>query len=760
MKNQPFQKILIIDDELSIRTAFRLYLEDLDYQILEAENGQSGLEQFKQHAPDLVLVDLRMPKVDGFKVLEEITNQSPDTPVIVISGAGYIGNVVQALRLGAWDYLVKPIEDLSVLRHAVEKALERYGFILQNKTYQKQLEKEVMKRTAEIEAKASELEKKNIELEKAQRIIREKIIALELSNQYKSEFLANMSHELRTPLNSILLLSKLLSENRFNNLTEKQIEFLATINASGTSLSEMINDILDLSKIEAGKMELWVSEIKLAEVKNNLQSQFSPLAKQKGISFEIEMESDLPDTITTDAKKLEQILKNLLSNACKFTDKGSVLLRIGKPENTTVIPNKHAFSEKTISFTVVDTGIGISEDKKELVFEAFRQADGSINRKYGGTGLGLSISKKLAKVLEGELFYISQTDKGSMFTLLLPEKIKPGSKIISVQPDSRNREKIAYPEQFKTSEIPFRSMNEETIEKTGSTMDLNHDENYIRDDRHNLMDTKNTILIIDPVFNSLKNLRNFFHNNDFNVILAESGEISLHLSDYYMPDAIILNNELQGMNSATVIQVIRKNFRTKHIPIIYLSPDNTKQTKKSGNADICLKQSEAITDPSAVVSIIKKAIMQKKPDRKTIVMDDTSQTIFENKKIVIIDDDMRSVYAILSVLQEYKMEIMVGRNIEEYTSHLNNHSDIHLVIMETFFGNSERYDLIQEIRNKPPNKNLPIIVLTSNVKKGERNRCIQSGANDWLAKPVNIEKLMSMIRVWLQVQYNKIGMEK
>ncbi|MFH2064283.1 MAG: response regulator [Pseudomonadota bacterium] len=753
MTSRPYQKsILIIDDESSIRSSFRYYLEDLGYTIFEAENGLIGLEQFKRHSPDVVLVDLRMPEIDGLSVMEKISKQSPNTPVIVISGAGNIGNVVQALRLGAWDYIVKPIEDLSVLRHAIEKALERYNFILQNQAYQEHLEEEVTKRTIELKKKAKELGKKNTDMENAQEIIKEKIHALELSNQYKSEFLANMSHELRTPLNSILLLSKLLLENRYNNLKEKQMEFLDTISASGASLLEMINDILDLSKIEAGKMELWVSEIKLLDLKNNFKNQFSPFAKEKGIFFQAEMGNDLPDIIVTDPKRLEQILKNLLSNACKFTDQGKVSFKIERPANPDYAWINPPSPEKTIAFTVIDTGIGIPEEKQDLVFEAFRQADGSINRKYGGTGLGLSISKKLAKALGGDLFYISKFHEGSTFTLLLPEKIELGSKIISIRTDYSSTEKTKNSFQNSAFGIPGKSMAVETKDKSSPTTALENNEDYIRDDRRSLNHEKKTILIVDRDHKSSMHFRNLLRENNFNVIIAESGETSLHLADYNLPDAILLNDDLPGMNSNDVIRFIRDNPRTRTISIVCLLSDHSSaQTGTLSNEYIRINKSTAIKDAESLVAIIQQTISQKAQDIQTNTTGNIETSVFEDKKIIIFDDDMRSVYAILSVLQEYKMKIMIARNLEECMTHLRNNTDISFVIMEIFLKGKPGYESIRNIRQEA-GKNLPIVILTAKAMKGERHKCIQFGANDWLAKPVDIDKLMSMIRVWLQVK--------
>ena len=754
MKNQPPPKnILIVDDEASIRISFRLYLEDCGYQVCEAKNGIEGLQIFKQVKPNLVLVDLRMPGMDGLSVLENIARQAPDTPVIVISGVGKINNAVQALRMGAWDYITKPVEDLSFLNHSIEKALERCDFIIQSKQYKEHLEKEVSVRTLELKQKAKELEKKNIDLENAQAMIQEKMKALEMSNQYKTEFLANMSHELRTPLNSILLLSKLLMENRQQNLGQKQLEFLSTINASGTSLLEMINDILDLSKIEAGKMELWISKIKLMDLANKIKRQFTPFATEKGISFKTVLGKNLPDTIHTDAKRLDQILKNLLSNACKFTDSGEVVFSIEKPDHLPASDQLQSASEETIAFSVADTGIGISPAKRSLIFEAFRQADGSINRKYGGTGLGLSISRKLSRALGGELLYIDKTGKGSTFTLFLPEKARQDKNIFAAGAENPRQEDAAAFHGGSAKKIS-RDKNPDSADSRSTVSDP---ENFIRDDRRMLNPEKQTVLIVEPDMQLAEELKSLFQKNNYNVIITESGEGSLHLSDYYLPDVIMLCSELPGMKPEKVIRILKSSRRTERIPVVCLQSDSTAEhSAVIQGAYGCIPLADLQSSAPHIIAMAGNATTNNPIDRVQIQADESGSTIFENNKILIVDKDMRSVYAILNVLQEYKMQTVVGRSLEECMNHLKGNPDISLLIMEILLDEKEGYESLREIRKDPTYRNLPIIILTTKAVRGERNKCIQYGANEWLAKPVEIDKLISMIRVWIQIK-NQAG---
>jgi len=389
-------KILIVDDRPENLLALRTVLRNLDVELVEAHSGNEALKATLHHDFALALLDIQMPEMDGYElagILRE-EEKTSELPFIFIS-AVYTDNlnVFKGYEHGAFSFITKPFQPeilINKVRFFVEK---KHQEITMNQLYT-----DLQRKTSELENKAGELA---------------------LSSKYKSEFLANMSHELRTPLNSILLLSKLLAENAEKNLTQEQVEFAQVIHNSGSGLLQLINEILDLSKIESGKMEIDMKEISLQTICKNLTDLFAPLAREKNIDFAVKCNPDLTGMIKTDALRLEQVLKNFVSNGLKFTEKGTVELTMRKPD-----PLRGEFGsskpENFIAFEVKDTGIGIPKEKHALVFDAFQQADGSTRRKYGGTGLGLSISREIARMLGGEIMLESEVGKGSSFTLILP----------------------------------------------------------------------------------------------------------------------------------------------------------------------------------------------------------------------------------------------------------------------------------------------------------------------------------------------------
>ncbi|MBI3134652.1 MAG: response regulator [Bacteroidetes bacterium] len=445
-------KILIVDDKLENLIALRTVLKDLNIELVEATSGNEALKATLRHDFALALLDIQMPEMDGYELAEILRGEekTADLPFIFIS-AVYTDNlnVFKGYEKGAFSFITKPFQPeilINKVRFFIEKhqqGITLHGLNLDLKKKNTELEAQAQKlRISEEELKTQQqrilqnnrdLEEKSQLLEEKNQAVNEKNEALEAatlelrktaeelsqSNKYKSEFLANMSHELRTPLNSILLLSKLLAENEKENLTADQIKYANVIHDSGNGLLELINEILDLSKIESGKMELDIERVMLSDLSKNLTDLFAPLAKEKGILFSIKKSDALCESITTDVFRLEQVLKNFLSNALKFTERGSVEL-IMRSSTETESEKLNNQQSRIIAFEVKDTGIGVPNDKHELIFEAFQQADGSTKRKYGGTGLGLSISRKIARFLNGEIVLVSELGKGSSFTLLIP----------------------------------------------------------------------------------------------------------------------------------------------------------------------------------------------------------------------------------------------------------------------------------------------------------------------------------------------------
>jgi len=467
------------------------------------------------------------------------------------------------------------------------------------------INEELEERTKVLELQRDDIRKKNQALQQAQIEIRQKAEELETASKYKSEFLTNMSHELRTPLNSILALSELLASNKYKGLSPDEIEFARVIHSSGKDLLELINDILDLSKVEAGKLEVDMEDLYLEDLEDFVKKTFSPLTDKKGIRLVTHMGKDLPERIQTDPQRALQIIKNLLSNAIKFTEKGSVTLDIHQPDPDTIFANPELTPGNCIAFDVADTGIGIPKEKADLIFEAFQQADGTVSRKFGGTGLGLTISRSLTRLLGGEIRMESEPGKGSTFTLFLPKQSK-------INPEET------------------RSMTD-----TISTEDPDEDQEPAPVDAL-------TIAPLEPVL---------------------------------------------------------------------IEPDSEAIPVRDGG----------------------------KPDK-----------IFEHKKILIVDDDMRNVFVLTKILEEKNVEIVAGRNGLDGLEKLRQNPDTSLVIMDIMMPEMDGYEAMREIRKEKRFARLPIIALTAKAMKGDREKCIQAGANDYLAKPVSNEQLISLLRVWLQ----------
>ncbi|MBI5594203.1 MAG: response regulator [Deltaproteobacteria bacterium] len=596
----------------------------------------------------------------------------------------------------------------------------------------RQTNEELQEQTQLLEEQKEDIQKKNLELEMAGKLIEEKARALERTSRYKSEFLANMSHELRTPLNSILLLSKLVSDNKDGNLTEKQIEFARTIHASGSDLLILINEVLDLSKVESGKMELHLEPVALNDLAEVMKRNFQPIAQKKGLDFVVDLHDNLPTSIVTDRQRTEQIIKNFLSNAFKFTSSGRVSFTICPAEDIRA-SLKNLTSAAAIAFVVSDTGIGIPRDKQQLVFEAFKQADGTTNRKYGGTGLGLSISVELAKYLGGEIKLESQEGKGSAFILLLPSSLDQPVYPEKAQPVL---EKKSGPQSPKAEYLP------PGIEA-------------LRDDRKNLSPEDKSVLIIEDDPHVANILSDLSHAKAFKVLLADNGETGLHFSDYHKPAAIILKADLPGMDGWGVLNRLKQLPGTRYIPVfLYTEKELTSQQEMVARQyldAVILKRAgapEKLADEVAI--FLQRMDAGASPGNQTAsdIVHDKDATL-KNKRILLVDDDMRNVYAITNILEEKGMKVIVGKNGKEGIDRLDKEPHIDLVLMDIMMPVMDGYEAMKEIRKQKQFEKLPIIALTAKAMKGDRALCIEAGANDYLAKPFETEKLLSMLRVWL-----------
>ncbi len=479
-------------------------------------------------------------------------------------------------------FLDQVTESIGVVLNMISANMRTEQLLLQSQSLTQELQKQskelteqqdelklsntaLEKQALELEDKARLLEEqnrkveiKNREVEQARVALEEKAEQLSLISKYKSEFLANMSHELRTPLNSLLILAKLLAENEQGNLNEKQVEYAKTVYASGGDLLSLINEILDLSKVEAGKMEVQPSEIEFEELREFVERQFRPIAQHKSLEFGIEFSDDLPSRIRSDPQRLQQILKNLLGNAFKFTETGSVRLRVSRARRRTNFSNEALNQgQRIIAFAVEDTGIGVARDKQKIIFEAFQQADGTTSRKYGGTGLGLSISREFARLLGGEIQVESELGKGSVFTLYLAERINSPE-------ESADREERPEPDNWamvrSPAAVPRVTWEFEALASRP-----------VEDDRANIDATDRVLLIVEDDLKFARILLGVAHEEGFKAVVASRGDTALTLAEKLQPTAITLDIRLPIVDGWSVLDRLKKNPRTRHIPVHVIS---------------------------------------------------------------------------------------------------------------------------------------------------------------------------------------------
>ena len=703
-------------------------------------------------------------------------------------------------------------------------------------------EEELKTQEEELRQINTELIEKNGAAENARQALQLKGKELEATSKYKSEFLANMSHELRTPLNSVLILAKLLADNNPKNLTEKQIEYAKIIHRSGSDLLQLINDILDLSKIEAGKVELLVEDVPLAEIVSDMKQLFSVVATEKEIHFDISIAEGVPAMIRTDKQRVEQVLKNLLSNAFKFTPRaGSVVMEIA---------NRDLFGRQRICISVIDSGIGISSSQQQLIFEAFQQADGSTSRQYGGTGLGLSISKELVKLLGGVIELKSEEGKGSNFSIILPHVLE-----VSAQPST-------------ASAAPF---------PVASTDGFTEQEK-VEDDRKTIQENERTILIIEDDVNFATILKDFARDKGYKVIVALKGDEGLAYAKKYRPGAIILDIQLPVIDGWSLLRIIKADEQLKNIPVhiisafddnrlytagalayvkkpvdreglekafsaigIYLNSnlkkvlivsethfkddslkelfrrkqhdlsfdqvndfetaaERLKQENygcvianigKNVSAGIAMLQQFQETMREAPVPVIiyldadisaademnlKKisdVIVRNSPSVDSRLKDELELFLFKletgdqrteeqpepdngvndrslaGKKVLVVDDDMRNVFALTNVLETQEMEVIAAPDGREAVNIVKNDNSIDLVLMDIMMPEMDGYQAMEMIRKELNITKLPIIALTAKAMSGDREKCIEAGASDYITKPVDTQKLLSLMRVWL-----------
>ncbi|RNJ47982.1 response regulator [Methylocystis hirsuta] len=690
--------------------------------------------------------------------------------------------------------------------------------------------------TLEEHTHALELQKES--LLSTETVLRQKAAELERTSRYKSEFLANMSHELRTPLNSSLILAKLLSDNKDGNLSPEQVKYAQSISAAGNDLLTLINDILDLSKIEAGKIDLDIAPVAISRLVSGLERRFEPLASERKLEFRIIVNPSCPQTIETDLQRVQQILSNLLSNALKFTEKGAIRLLVAPKDS------------RRIAFTVEDTGIGIPADQHEVIFKAFQQADGTTNRKFGGTGLGLSISREFAELLGGEIRIHSMPGEGSVFTLLIPLRAET---VVAAAPSASPKAEAA-PQPSAEVARPF-----------------------VEDDRDSITDPRRVVLVVedDPVFAEI--LRDLARERGFKCIIAGTADGGLRLAREYRPEAVVLDIGLPDQSGLTVLELLKRDSSIRHAPIHVLSVHDYQQVARqmgavgyilkpvkreqlvsafrlleerisrdvkailivedeavqrgaltnllaSDDIDIVavataeealqqmhsttfdcvvldlmlpdvsgfelldrMSQDESYSIPPVIIytarsltvdeeqtlrrlskSIIVKgarsperlieevtlflhqAESELSPEKQHMLrVARDRETVLDGRRILLVEDDVRNIFSLTAMLERDGAVVHIARNGREALARLDQEPSIDFILMDIMMPEMDGLEAMREIRKREGSTSLPIIALTAKAMADDRQQCLEAGANDYIAKPIDVEKLLSLIRVWM-----------
>ncbi|SEK26765.1 Signal transduction histidine kinase [Roseateles sp. YR242] len=803
-------------------------------------------------------------------------------------------------------FLDQLTESIGIVINTIEASTRTEDLLLQSQSLAEELQRrqqELQQTNQELQDKArllahqnQEVERKNTEVEQARQALEEKAEQLALTSKYKSEFLANMSHELRTPLNSLLILSDQLCKNSDGNLTHKQVEFSKTIHASGNDLLMLINDILDLSKIESGTVAVDVSELRLDELQRTVERSFRHFAESKHVGFSVEIEQPLPKSLVTDVKRLQQIIKNLLSNAFKFTHHGQVKFTISAADSGWSLDNdtlQHA--GPVIAFSVADTGIGIPPDKQQIIFEAFQQADGSTSRKYGGTGLGLAISRELARLLGGEIRLVSAPGKGSTFTLFLPASYSPARVSRHARPGN--------PQQLPADVASAAELAEATVQRAasralrrstaqtepakevsvGRELRREHQEpvqdsvvfaNVAKDDRGDIAAGDRVLLIVENDIAFAEVLLESARQSGMKGLVATTGAGALTMAQEYHPSLITLDIFLPDMQGWRILDRLKSDPATRQIPICVVSTDESRDRALRAGAlgflskplqsrdavDAALRELSRYVDQQTRRLLVAmpagphrdELLAQLAPAVETILVDnleqareaiqvadaalidthyspftpgeardvleqrsrtvampivalntaggrdpdhpwarahaglsvhlatDTTQALahlglllhrpaadlsdqerqalqslrdasgsLSGKKALIVDDDMRNIFALATVLDSHGMTIVSADNGREAIRLVQEDPTIDIVLMDIMMPEMDGMETMQQIRKLPRGRELPMVAVTAKAMKGDREKCIEAGAWDYLSKPVDPSHMLTVLRGWL-----------
>jgi CheY-like chemotaxis protein/signal transduction histidine kinase/HAMP domain-containing protein len=762
-------------------------------------------------------------------------------------------------------FLEQLTESIGIVLNSIEATMQTEGLLKQSQQLAGELQsqqKELQQTNEQLELKAEQLaernvevERKNQEIELARRALEEKAKELALTSKYKSEFLANMSHELRTPLNSILILGQQLAENADSNLSIKQVEFAKTIHSAGTDLLNLINDILDLSKIESGTVSVEVEEIAIAGFIEAVARPFRHEAEGRGLSFDVEVDRNLSRTMFTDSKRVQQILKNLLSNAFKFTQVGGVGFKISAAE-AGWSPDHPALSKsaKVLAIEVSDTGIGIPAEKQKIIFEAFQQADASTSRKYGGTGLGLAISRELATLLGGEIQLSSTPGKGSAFTLYLPQaapgvalpathaehpdvpryvdglfrhaepdadpieddrdQIAPGDSVLLIVEDDvhygriiadlardngfktllarRGADALALADQYNPTGITLDVFLPDMLgwavlsqlkQNPGTrhipTMMVTLDENRrygLARGAHSFLtkpassetlnaaisrikqfsqDERRHLLVVEDNENEQASLTALLGHDDIDITPVGTGSEALALLEKQRCDCVVLDLKLPDMSGFEVLEHLRRHERLSDLPVVVftgreLSAEEDAQLHSMAHSVVVkgVESPERLLDETA---LFLHRMVARLPDEKQRMLRrlHSSDEHLIGRTALLVDDDARNIFALSSVLERRGMKVLTATTGREAVNMLQSAPEAAIILMDIMMPEMDGYQTMRAIRQNPRWRRLPIVALTAKAMKGDREKCLDAGASDYLAKPVNTEQLLAALRMWL-----------
>ena len=803
----------------------------------------------------------------GYTRVQSSLGEAPPASIVVLPMLfeGQTKAVIELASLKPFNvthitFLEQLTQSIGVVLNTIEATMRTEGLLQQSQQLTVELQsqqKELQQTNEELAQKArqladqnSEVERKNQEVEQARRALEEKAVELALTSKYKSEFLANMSHELRTPLNSVLILGQQLAENAAGNLTPKQVEFAKNIHSSGSDLLNLITDILDLSKIESGTVTVEAEEINFPSLRDSIERNFRHVADAKNLPFQVDFDASLPRAIITDPKRLQQILKNLLSNAFKFTAQGHVEVKVQmvtegwNPGNQVL--NR---APKVVSFAISDTGIGIAPEKQRLIFEAFQQADAGTSRKYGGTGLGLAISRELSTLLGGEIRLNSTPGEGSTFTLYLPlaynepttetkpvtavpqtvlpvvrekefnvvddrDQTQPGDNTLLIVEDdphyarvllglarekgfkgivaTRGNTALALAQQFQPSAITLDIFLPDMLGWTVlNNLKLNPGTRHIpvqivsveEERRHGLAHGAFSYMVkpattegLEQCFERIKNfvvprvkrllvvedneierqsIVELLGHDDIEIATATTGAEALNMLLDHPFDCCVLDLRLPDMTGFELLEKLQAEPALRDIPIVvftgkHLSADEESRLRTMAKSIVLkdVQSPERLFDETA---LFLHRVVTNLPEAKQKMLEKlhASNDVLRHRKVLIVDDDARNIFALTTMLENQEMDVVSATNGRQAIELIQNNPDINVVLMDIMMPEMDGYQTMREIRKDPQFGALPILALTAKAMKGDREKCLEAGASDYIAKPVNTNELLSLLRVWL-----------